>query len=67
MYRKPVGLETMSLLIRLAFFDNTGRGDVKLTAGGAKLTEGALLDSGKSSYRGPATTSEGDCVIEFLH
>ncbi len=36
----------MSLLIRLAFFDDTGPGDGKLTAGGAKLTEGALLDSG---------------------
>ena len=30
-------------------------GDGKLTAGGAKLTE----DSGKSSYRGPATTTSG--------
>jgi len=26
---------------------------------GAKLTEGALLDSGKSSYRGPASTPGG--------
>jgi len=59
-YIKPVGLETMSLLMRLAFFDDTGPGDGKLTAaGGEKLTDGALFDSGKSSYRGPATTSGG--------
>jgi hypothetical protein len=49
----------MSLLIRLAFFDDTGLGDGRLTTGGAKLTEGALLDSGKSSYRGPAIASGG--------
>jgi hypothetical protein len=52
-----VGLETMSLLIRLAFF--VTRGDGKPTVGGANLTEGALIDSSKSSYRGPATTSGG--------
>jgi hypothetical protein len=33
-------LETISLLIRLVFFDDTGPGDGKLTAGGAKLMEG---------------------------
>jgi hypothetical protein len=49
----------MSLLIRLAFFDDTCPGDGKLTVGGENLTEEALLDSGKSSYRGPATTSGG--------
>jgi hypothetical protein len=46
----------MSLQIRLAFFDDTGPGDGRLTA---KLTKGALLDSAKSLYRGPATTSRG--------
>jgi len=35
----------MSLLVRLAFFDGTGPGDGRLTAGGADLTEGALLGS----------------------
>jgi hypothetical protein len=49
----------MSLLIRLAFFDDTGPGDGKLTAGGENLTEVVLLDPGKSSYRGPATASGG--------
>ncbi len=49
----------MSLLIRLAFFDDTGPGDGELTAGGENLTEGALLYSGKSSYRGLATS--GGC------
>ena len=34
-YIRPVGLETMSLQIRLAFFDDTRPGDGKLTA---KLT-----------------------------
>ena len=52
MYRKPVGLETIPLLLCLAFFNNTRPGDVKLIAGGKILTEGALLDSDKSSYRG---------------
>jgi len=36
-YIKPVGEETMSLLMRLALFEYTGPGDGKLTAG----TEGA--------------------------
>jgi hypothetical protein len=47
----------MSLLICLDFFHDTESGDGRLTAGGAKLTEGALLDSGKSSYRGTAQLS----------
>ena len=58
-YTKAVGLETMRLLIHLAFFDDTGPGAGRLTAGGAYLTEGELLDSEISSYRVPATTSGG--------
>ena len=53
----------VSLLIRLAFFDDTGPGDGILTAGGANLTAVALLDSGKSSYRGPATASGGGSAL----
>lgn len=45
MYIKPIDLETMSLLMCLAFFDDTGPGDGKLTAAdGANLTKGASLD-----------------------
>src|SRR6266576_151506 len=57
-YMKPIGLETVSLLMRLAFFDDTRPGDGKLLVGQIRR-KGALLDSGKSSYRGPATTSGG--------
>jgi hypothetical protein len=38
-------------------FGDTGPGDGKLMAGVRLTEEGALLDSGKSSYRGPATIS----------
>ena len=49
----------MRLLSHLAFFDDTGPGDCRLTAGGGYLTEGALLDLEISSYRVLATTSGG--------
>ena len=52
-----MGLETMSLQIRLAFFGETGPEDGKLTVGGATLLRRELLGPGKSSYRGPATAS----------
>jgi hypothetical protein len=52
-----MGLETMSLLIRLPFFGNTGPEDGKLTDGGVDLMGGTGLESGKSSYLGPATAS----------
>jgi hypothetical protein len=53
----------MSLLIRLPFFGDTGPEDGKLTDGEAKLMGGTRLESGKSSYLGPATTSgEGSAV-----
>ncbi len=52
-----MGLETMSLLIRLAFFGETGPEDGELTIGGGALPGRELLEPGKSSYRGPATAS----------
>ena len=56
-YTKPIGLDTMSLLIRLPFFGETGPEDGELAIGGAALPRRELLGPGKSSYRGPATGS----------
>ena len=54
---KSMGLDTMSLLIRLPFFGETGSEDGELTIGGAILPRRESLYTGKSSYRGPATAS----------
>ena len=52
-HTKPIGLETMSLLILLAFFGSAGLvGGVATDAGGLG---GGSLREGRSSYLGPAT------------
>ena len=49
-HTKPVGPDTMSLLILLPFFGET-------MAGGCAIWTKLALDGGRSSYRGPATNA----------
>ena len=51
-HTKSVGLDTMSLLILLPFFGET-------MVGGCAFWTKLVLDGGRSSYRGPATTAGG--------
>ena len=47
-YTKPIGLDTMSLLIRFPFFGETGPEDGELAIGGETLPRRELLGPGKS-------------------
>jgi hypothetical protein len=61
-HMKPVGFETISLLIRLPFLAGVGKGNA-LEGGGAGLFEITGLGPGVvSSYRGPARRGSGSWV-----